>query len=235
MQPEETGLDRSRDAADEIAAIYADPALRKMITDDRLRELGYKEYRPGYFYDDPRHPHYSPEDRYLMDHPGPDWKTKPSLADQRPQLRALREADLAGAQYSGGEIERTSSLPLPRPPAPFPVASLDEEEPQDSRMTGLWVCRLCRKDFARWPTERAWRRDIFGLRLTIIFRSPLACTNCRLHRQKELVPLAREEYRPFWKNVIAVWEGVDYPTSPSWVQRASRFRKWLLTPFSRQI
>lgn len=70
------------------------------------------------------------------------------------------------------------------------------------RIMGLYRCRVCRNGFARWPSERAWRRMILGVSMTFVFRAPFACSPCRLLRFDEVAVLGDTRSRRFWNRVL---------------------------------
>jgi hypothetical protein len=242
--------DRQADIDAELAEYDRVQQWRASFTPEKLRELGYtesKEY-PGYFENDPRYPQYSVEDRYLMDHPGLDWKTKPSLANAPRVLKQKLGSDPSqqwdDEQFSGQPLEAWTPPERPRPVI-VPVRSGEAEKilqnrvgrigdteslggKASARLSGLWVCRICRKNFALWPSERALRLSLFGLNLTLVFRSPIACTQCRVMEQATVRQLGNEGARPFWTAAIQVWEGEALPTAGIRVRRLLRARAALL-------
>lgn len=214
------------------------------MTDDEVRALGRREVYPGYFENDPRYEGWDVHDRYLMDHPGPDWKTKPRLSQEdwitRYRNRKTREPyEKAGPSWeehraSLGSLDSEPTpahLPTPSEPKPKRVrvtASSDELVEEGKRhTTGLWLCRSCHREPALWPSERAWRREVFGVQVSLIFRSPLVCTNCRAFNFPLTQRLGRQGRRPFWQRVIQVWEGTPYPTAGRWTRRLARWRNRL--------
>jgi hypothetical protein len=212
MQPYEADpydLDEEEDYLARVARIA-------QLTDEDVRAMGKKEVYPGYFADDPRHPYFNVEDRYLMDHPGPDWKTKKKLI--RDELSPYRGKGVGwDEEQFTGETMPTESLP-PRPaPKIVPIKTGEAEqvvkeafdtpfEVPRTKQSGLWICRICRKKLALWPSERALRLKPFGLSVTLVFRSPIACTNCRVYEFPTISRLGREDHRRFWQRVIACWE-----------------------------
>jgi hypothetical protein len=206
------------------------------LTDEDVRAMGRKEVYPGYFEDDPRHPFFSVEDRYLMDHPGPEWKT----GGWKTKKRAIREELTPSRQWDEeqftGEPMPTESLP-PRPaPKIVPITTREAEgvitaesyadsfvEPR-LQQSGLWICRICRKKLAIWPFERALRFKLFGLSLTVVFRSPIACTNCRVFEFPTLSRLGREDHRRFWQRVIRIWERPSLLIPGRWYQNLLVFK-----------
>lgn len=196
------------------------------VTDESLREAGYKEPYPGYFVEDPRHPGWNVYDRYLIDHPGPDWKTKPNLNDAAQALKAKRLSGMPAwddDQIQGQSLEawqpKQSSLPPPptrrvlQTPATKLFASpadprvvLEIEEPAPTKYSAIWLCQICHRKPALWPTERYWRRSWFGILVTLVFRSPVACTDCRVFNQQATHTVDLWGRRPFWQKVISFWE-----------------------------
>jgi hypothetical protein len=207
------------------------------MTDEEVREMGLKEVYPGYFQDDPRHPYWNVEDRYRMDHPGPDWKTKPKLQRDPDQPYRGKGVGWDEEQFSG-----TPWHPEPLPPRPvrkiIPISSGDAERVAQAlrhesdpfiepsiRQSGFWICRICRKALALWPSERALRLKPFGLSLTVVFRSPLACTNCRIFEFPTIQKLGNEDHRKFWQRVIACWEHPQLLIPRTWYRKALGFQK----------
>lgn len=226
MQPYEPNL---HDEMQEIERIWGP----KVWTEEEVQALNLKEYAPGYYYDDPRYPSIGPEDRYLMDHPGPDFRTKPSLADKAQELKRKR---LAGEpRYDSDLIDGPTVddwKPTPRPlPKIIPVtqgeadriiqqrvAPENEDGSPHLKTSGLWICRVCRKKFALWPSERAFRAFPYGVHITIVFRSPIACTNCRVFEQRVVQVLGHQDHRDFWNRRIDFWER----KASRWYSRAAR-------------
>lgn len=155
--------------------------LASLVSDEDLRNAGYREYFPGYFVEDPRYSH-TAEDRYLMDHPNP-----PKKIGKHP-LRTLRVKSRGPAwdeeQFTGfdpnKEYEARRYLETRSPSPRVEDAAADV----GGRTTDLWLCLVCRKTFALYPSEKAWRRTILGIRVRIVFRQPVACSNCRMFRQQ---------------------------------------------------
>lgn len=201
------------------------------ITDETLRTADYKEPYPGYFEGDPRHPNFSAEDRYLMDHPGPDWRTK---LDLRREPRRLNQWD--DEQFNGGNVEPkkipVSSVDEPaKPPTATirfrPLTSRDtppiswEEIETTSKIMGLYLCAVCRRNFALWPSERALRTTLLGVQLTAVIRAPFCCTNCRFFQFKIIQALGHEGWRPFWQAVLGIWEAEAPPNYPPLLWKAT--------------
>lgn len=258
MQPHD------KERPDEIDAGWAALEYHQMgltMTDDDVREMGHKEYKPGYFEDDPRYPGWNVKDRYLYDHPGPDWKTKPpvvrgvddlvpnhSFGRVPPQPR-YRPKKLEPAQdgkppvYSAAwdddllqldpaelvpegvtPVEKTLRVPRPETYNLRPEADRATIPVQATagKFSGIWLCRSCRKQPALWPHEKAWRWKIWGVTGTIVFRSPLACTDCRVFNFRVIQALGRQDHRPFWKNVIALVEGDSFMFLPNLTRLIAR-------------
>lgn len=78
----------------------------------------------------------------------------------------------------------------------------DTEWQARPRILGLYRCQICRNGFARWPSERAWRRLVLGVSLTVVFRRPFACSSCRLLRQDEVAVMGATRSRRFWNRVL---------------------------------
>lgn len=212
----------------------------KVWTDEEVAALNLKEYKPGYYWDDPRHPTLGPVERYMYDHPGPDWRTKSKLRKGSNSPGAWDDS-----MFSGAPLEVWNPPPF-SPPKVFPVSSNDAQEvvrvqaiydnpakedkqtDQRSKTSGFWICRICRRQLALWPRERALRLHRWGLSATLVFCAPLACTNCRVMFQPTMNALAVEDHRPFWTSMIAIWEGQGRSTSPRWVKRAIRLKAALL-------
>ena len=228
MQP----YDEERQKSIELAweqALARNEISAGRVTDEHLRTLGYKEVAPGYFENDPRHPNFSAEDRFLMDHPG-----IPKIARKRlprlvpnPKMDALAKRTPAWADnlFSGGEPPTSEPI---KTYTSGPRIHVEPITPPgfDNRYTAAWLCRLCRTRMATIPTEKSWIKDVFGLRVVFIFRSPYLCLDCRLMRQPQARSWEAKDYRRFWKAVIALWEGEDYPTMGPWVARLLRVRLW---------
>lgn len=183
-----------------------------VLTDDEVRTMGHKEYKPGYFVDDPRYPGWAVEDRYLYDHPGPDWKTKPPLAEEdRPYERGVGKAQFRAEQriYESDGDESLQAVPRPETYNLRPEADRATIPVQATagKFSGIWLCRSCRKQPALWPHEKAWRWKIWGVTGTIVFRSPLACTDCRVFNFRVTQALGRQDHRPFWNRVFLWQEG----------------------------
>lgn len=231
MQPYEADphdLDEEEDYLAWVACIA-------QLTDEDVRSMGCKEVYPGYFEDDPRHPFFSAEDRYLMDHHGPDWKTKPKLQRNPDQPYRGKGVGWDEEQLFGQETPVDSLSPRPAPkivPLTFREAEgvIKAESHKFSyfdpriRQSGIWICRICRKALALWPSERALRLKLFGLSLTLVFRSPLACTNCRIFEHPTIQKLGREDHRRFWNRIITEYENTwDRP----WKLRLRLWRRAL--------
>lgn len=218
----------------EIARIWGP----KVWTDEEVQALHLKEYAPGYYYDDPRYPSIGPEDRYLMDHPGPDFRTKPPLSEEEQEQRWERkrrrrageppyDEDLIG----GPTVDDWAPVP-PRPlPKILPVtqgeadriiqqraAPENDDDSPHLKTSGLWICRVCRKKFALWPSERAFRAFPYGLHITVVFRAPIACTNCRVFEQRVVQILGHQDHRDFWNRRIDFWER----KASTWCRRLGR-------------
>lgn len=113
--------------------------------------------------------------------------------------------------------------------------------PAPSRKSvGLYLCRVCRTEFALWPTELAKKFSLFGVGLTVTLRTPIACTNCRIMRFKEVSRLGRLDHRPAWKNIFALVTDSEPPVLSlkmrvlvGWRRRLSpsvmlrQFREWM--------
>jgi len=232
----------------ELEADHAARLARESITDESLREAGHKEIYPGYFEEDPRHPGWDVRDRYLMDHPGPDWKAKPAsirgVDDRLPNHRfdgttdpvyrpkrlvpaqdglppeyepAWDDDQIRGQSLEAWQPKPSSSLPPPtkrlfqRPASKMHGQSggtvlLEIEEPAPTKYSAIWLCQICSKKPALWPTERYWRRSWFGILVTLVFRSPVACTDCRVFNQPATHTVDLWGRRPFWQKVISFWE-----------------------------
>lgn len=180
------------------------------------------------------------EDRYLYDHPGPDWKTKPKF------IRGVDDL-LGNHRFDGTWDERYR--PKKGEPAwdeeqffgstlenwPVKVTPTSSETGPESvkttlmRESSVWLCRICRNQPAHWPREISWRRVLWGVRFQIFLRTPLACENCRIMRFREFQALGRLEHRHFWQNLIALWDGEPYPTTSYRMRRAIRWRNAPLT------
>lgn len=78
----------------------------------------------------------------------------------------------------------------------------DEDGRARPRTMGLYLCQLCRKGFARWPSERAFRRMLLGVSITFVFRTPYACSNCRIFRLPQVAALGVSPARRFWNRVL---------------------------------
>jgi hypothetical protein len=223
MQPYEPYSEEEAEETDYLARI----ARRARMTDEEVRALGYKESvdYPGYFENDPRHPFFTVADRYLMDHPGPDWKTK-ERASKRTRPCAWDEEQLFGKPTPTGDSPPRSVKKIV--PITFKEAEgvLTAESHESSyfdprlRQSGFWICRICRKALALWPSERALRLKLFGLSITLVFRSPLACTNCRVFEFPTIQALGREDHRKFWQRVIACWEHPQLLIPRGWYRKA---------------
>jgi hypothetical protein len=239
MQPYNMTPEEEAQEADYLARV----ARIAQLTDEDVRAMGKIEIYPGYFKDDPRHPYFTAEDRYLMDHPGPDWKTKERAPKTyRPYHFRPGEDRIADAwdeEQLFGQPTPTESLP-PRPvPQIVPIHTGEAEqvirteysdsifESPKTRQSGFWICRICRKALARWPSERALRLKPFGLSITVVFRSPIACTNCRVFEFPTISQLGREDHRKFWQRVIACWEHPSLLIPRVWYQRARSIQKTL--------
>lgn len=212
------------------------------ITDEELRERGYKEPWPGYFEDDPRHPGWTAQDRYLFDHPGPDWRTKPAVIRGKDDLLPRHRPKKGEPMWDDDQLFGTNVDDWnPKPTQTNNVLDTYQETPEQApnvrhllettqpkqRSSGFWICRICRDKLALWPHEIAWRRMILGIYFTVVLRSPLVCTNCRIMRQEQLNVLADQDYRPFWRAVHAVVTGTDYAAQGPWVTRLLRWRRRL--------
>lgn len=207
-----------------LAAIDAGEQLRLARLDPEFPvKHNLKEHPnyPGYYYDDPRYPPIQPEDRYLMDHPGPDWRTKPKRDDPRP--RTLPEQAAEHRRYVRQNIELVPT-PTPTPEVEIPFVQPDTPMKQ----YGFWLCRVCRKAMAIYPSEIAWRWKLLGLQGTVVFRAPLACPNCRIMRQSAVKALGRQDHRRTWMAIIALVTGEQYPTMSKRLARILRFRNWLV-------
>lgn len=206
----------------EIAELEARFAAVQAMTDEDVRAAGYKESTqyPGYFINDPRHPNFSAEERYLMDHPGPDWRTKPRLTPNKTVWD--------DEQFAGQDIV-TWDVPPVTPPKIIPVRSgnaeaiLREATPDQvigygteatKRVMGLWVCRVCRKSFALWPRERAWRFETWGIRAAFVLRSPIACLTCRLWHAPTVARLAHATEHPVQVWLVRVHDGGPWMLLP---------------------
>jgi hypothetical protein len=205
--------ERQQDIDAEWDRVYEGRELDQSIlmTDEQVKALGLKEYKPGYYYHDPRYPRLDPETRYLLDHP-----ERVSWVDRRPgappprfvpefQARSPRWAE----DMFAGDPEELAQRTEPKR---VPVRSVSSEsrffsEDLPIRTTSLWLCQVCRKAFALWPREISWRRMVWGVRVSLVLRAPYVCTNCRIMRFKEQQPLGHLEHRPFWNNVIALVTG----------------------------
>lgn len=255
MQP----YDAERQA--EIDAELEEQALARFeMTDEQVEALGLKEYKPGYYFGDPRYPQFGPVDRFLMDHPGPDWKTKSkspklegSVWDEAWKMGDTPEDQARVEQFDHQFDDARIPQPMPTPKswpilnpgsaentvgqgrkvpitfgehrentARFEQKDRDvvvrfEIQPEDSavpetppKLSGLYICRVCTKSFARYPRERALRLTVWGTQLTWVFRSPIACSNCRVFRFKEFQPLGKLDHRPFWNKVFQFWDGETF-------------------------
>jgi hypothetical protein len=160
-----------------------------------------------------------------MDHPGPDWRTKEKIPrSDRPEniWEGVEATD--PIDYSRVKILPLKSKVSSANAVPESLEPREDFEPNEKpRTSGLYLCRVCSRTFALWPTERALRFHKWGLSWTLVFRSPFACTNCRILNQRTVQALGREDHRIFWRNVIAVWEGKSPPTAgkgtQTWVNR----------------
>lgn len=225
MRPYESRDDDDGFTEEELAVIQETARIAK-LTDDDVRNLGYKESEeyPGYFVNDPRHPGWTVQDRYLMDHPGPNWRTKPQVKTPTPYhqrgMNSMTDTPVwDDMQFGGQDVSDWAPPPKPRPTI-VPVKSgdaekilrtkhdydLDPDEDITSRVSGLWVCRICRKNFALWPSERALRFDKLGIQFTVIFRAPFACTNCRVFEFRTVQPMGQEGWRPLWQSILLRWD-----------------------------
>jgi hypothetical protein len=234
MQPYDPYSEEEAEEADYLTRI----ARIAQLTDEDVRAMGCKEVYPGYFQDDPRHPYFNAEDRYQMDHPTrPEWKLREWKTEMK---RAIRQELTPSRQWDEeqftGEPTPTESLPPRSAPKIVPITIREAEgviraEYDDltseakTRQSGFWICRICRKSLALWPSERALRLKLFGLSLTVVFRSPIACTNCRVFEFPTISQLGREDHRKFWQRVIACWEHPQLLIPRTWYRKALGFQK----------
>jgi hypothetical protein len=198
-------------------------------TEEEVKALGLKEYKPGYYYHDPRYPVLDAKTRYLIDHPHrPPWlDRRPAAPPPRfvPEYQA-RSPRWAEDMFAGDPEELTQRTE----PKRVPVKSIAPEsqffsEDLPVRTTSLWLCQVCRKDFALWPREISWHRMIWGVRVSIVLRAPYVCTNCRIMRFREQQPLGHLEHRPFWNNVIALVTGQSMTETIRPIRWINRWRK----------
>lgn len=216
-----------------------DEALKRMdvITDEYLRAKGLKEVYPGYFEGDPRYENsgFTAEDRYLYDHPGTP-KNVSKLSSRLPRNHDRTKPAWDEEQFIGSQdwVDTQPSTPMTRhvcdtEPADVHAGYVEFEPKQNFQ--GLWLCLVCRRDFARFPSEKAWRKEILGVRLSIVFRSPLACANCRVFRQNETKIFGHQGYRDFWGWVFALVQGeyFELVAKHSWGRRLYRWRRIIST------
>lgn len=174
---------------------------------------------PGYYHHDPRWFGLTVEDRYLMDHPGPNYRTKENLSHLGPKrMPEAREAwasmpdVVEQAEREVGQAQHYYEL-------------LTRLQAADAAMpTGRYVCQVCERRVAQWPRERKARLNLLFWQPRITYVTPFVCSPCRILRWPEVAKLGKGRRR-FWKNVLAVLLGENYPTAGPTVQRLNRYRR----------
>lgn len=169
------------------------------------------------------------EDRYLLNHPGPDWRTKPRLSERERALATehterLKRGEAAWDEEQFSGLEEFDIEPYKKIPVSASTESVIGEKITE---TGPYLCLICRAAPAFWPREIAWRRALFGLRFQILFRTPFCCTFCRVFRQSKVKTLGQQDYRPIWKRILALAQGEIYPTASPRMAKLIRWRNWL--------
>lgn len=177
---------------------------------------------------------------------GPDYVPLP-WTDKPPLRNDERVYDKGQGKAAFEEEQRHKITQFIDDPKPKPLRVLHTTEhaafaqPAPGRKNvGLYICQVCRTEFALWPSEIAKKFGIFGATITVCLRSPIACTQCRFMRFKEVSRLGRLDHRPLWKNIFALVSGQEPPVLTSrmyyamrWRQRLSpsaliqRFREWM--------
>lgn len=160
------------------------------------------------------------------------WDIPPRLPRNRDRTKPAWDDE----QFTGDTDRRDTPLYTPMTqhvcdtePADVRAEYVEFEPKQNFQ--GLWLCLVCRRNFARFPSEKAWRKEILGVRLSVVFRSPLACANCRVFRQDETKILGHQGYRDFWGWVFALVQGEYFESvaKHSWGRRLYRWRRVVST------
>ena len=149
------------------------------------------------------------EDRYLYDHPGPPKITTPQPRRMvRPMIGRWQTEHWDDEQLSGQNLDdwqpepRSTKVGTRTPYEPSGQINVDPIE-HHRRYTALWLCQVCRQALALWPTEKSWMLKVFGLRMTFVFRAPIACTQCRMIEFKAVQTIGHQDYRDLWTWLLA--------------------------------
>lgn len=128
------------------------------------------------------------------------------------------------------DFSRAPDQPTSQPVLHTPGHSIYFKPAPDRKSVGLYLCQVCRTEFAAWPTEIAKKFRLFGIGLTVTLRTPIACTNCRIMRFTEVSRLGRLDHRPVWKNIFALVTGSEPPVLSLRMRSAMRLRRSLRLP-----
>lgn len=193
------------------------------------------------------------EDRFLLDNPAPSWVERREKAPPPRIVGETRPVDTImfpghfgpdipryhpnkgepawdDEQFFGKTLEEWKGT-VTSEPKRIPITSrLSEPLPFTTKnprtTTSLWLCQVCRRAQAEWPREISWQRMIWGLRLSLVLRSPFACMNCRILRFEEQRSLGQRDHRLFWANVISLATDTTQTGTAGWIRWITRQRLW---------